>query len=72
VRRAVFEALQSDPDTYTSHSLRVGFVTEARTRGVPAELIARHTRFGHRRGSPNVDDRPSDLFVRPALDPSWW
>ena len=76
VRRAIAETLQIDPAGYSSHSLRAGFVTEARAHGVPDELIARHTRHtrpGHRRGGIlNVYDRPTDLLERPALSPSWW
>jgi integrase len=41
VRRAVTEALQHDPAGCSSHSLRAGFVTEARARGV-------HEEVGHR------------------------
>jgi integrase len=76
VRQAVVEALQVDPGPYTSHSLRAGFVTEARSRGVPDDLIARHTRHtrpGHRRGGIlNVYDRPTDLLERSALESGWW
>jgi len=76
VRRSIVETLQRDPAGYTSHSLRAGFVTEARAQRVPDELIARHTRHarpGSRRGGLlNVYDRPNDLFERPALDASWW
>lgn len=76
VRRAVTETLQIDPAGYSSHSLRAGFVTEARAHGVPDDLIARHTRHtrpGQRRGGIlNVYDRPNDLLERPALDAGWW
>ena len=76
VRRAITEALQYDPAGYSSHSLRAGFVTEARARGVPDALTARHTRHarpGRRAGGIlNVYDRPTDLFERSALDPTWW
>ena len=76
MRRAIAETLQIDAAGYSSHSLRAGFVTEARAHGVPDELIARHTRHtrpGHRRGGIlNVYDRPTDLLERPALSPSWW
>lgn len=76
VRRAVREALQVDSAPYTSHSLRAGFVTEARSRNVPDELIARHTRHvrpGQKRGGIlNVYDRPNDLLERPALGTAWW
>jgi hypothetical protein len=76
LRRAVTEAMQIDAAGYSSRSLRAGFVTEARSRGVPDELIARHTRHarpGQRRsGILNVYDRPTDLLERPALAPAWW
>lgn len=76
VRRSVSVCLQTDPAPFTSHSLRAGFVTEARSQGVPDELIARHTRHarpGQRRGGIlNVYDRPSDLLERPALGNAWW
>lgn len=76
VRRAIVDTLQYDPAGFSSHSLRAGFVTEARAHRVPDELIARHTRHarpGQRRGGIlNVYDRPSDLFERPALREPWW
>jgi integrase len=76
VRRAVTEAMQIDAAGYSAHSLRAGFVTEARSRGVPDELIARHTRHARPRqrrgGILNVYDRPTDLLERPALAPAWW
>jgi hypothetical protein len=72
----VADVLRDDPAGYSSHSLRAGFVTEARAHGVPDELIARHTRHarpGQRPGGIlNVYDRPTDLLERSALDPSWW
>lgn len=70
------DGLPVDPTPYSSHSLRAGFVTEARAHEVPDARIALHTRHaaaGHRRGGIlDVYDRPHDLFERPALDPSWW
>lgn len=76
VRQAITDCLQVDAQPYTSHSLRAGFVTEARARGVPDELIARHTRHarpGSRAaGILGVYDRPTDMFERPALDGQWW
>lgn len=76
VRRCVVDCLRIDPAGYTSHSLRAGFVTEARAHDVDDQLIARHTRHaiaGNRRGSIlNVYDRPTDLFRRHALAPDWW
>ena len=72
----VVDGLPVDPQPYSSHSLRAGFVTEARANEVPDARIARHTRHavaGQRRGGIlDVYDRPNDLFERPALDPKWW
>jgi len=63
--------LAESPDIYSSHSLRAGFVTEARARRVPDALIARHTR--HRDlNMLQVYDRPADLFNDPALAGEWW
>ena len=56
---------------YTGHSLRAGFVTEARRRGVPDHVIARHTRHKDLRML-TVYDRPVDLFNDPALAGEWW
>ena len=71
VRRAIVDTLQYDAAGFSSHSLRAGFVTEARAHGVPDEFIARHTRHGRpgqrRGGILNVYDRPRDLFERAAL-----
>jgi hypothetical protein len=58
-------------EVYSSHCLRAGFVTEARQRGVPDVLIARHTRHADLRML-GVYDRPVDLFVNPALGEEWW
>ena len=67
----VANVLNENPDIYSSHSLRAGFVTEARSRRVPDPLIARHTR--HRDlNMLQVYDRPSDLFNDPALAGEWW
>ena len=70
----VVDGLPVDPQPYSSHSLRAGFVTEARAHEVPDARIARHTRHaaaGNRRGGIlDVYDRPHDLFERPALDPN--
>ena len=76
LRTTIATIYAEDPAPYSSHSLRAGFVTEARAHGVPDDLIARHTRHtrpGQRRGGIlNVYDRPSDLLERPALDREWW
>ena len=70
------DGLPMDPEPYSSHSLRAGFVTEARAMEVPDARIARHTRHtvpGHRHGGIlDVYDRPHTLFEKPALDPAWW
>ncbi len=71
VKRHVEAALGVDPSDYTGHSLRAGFVTEARTRHTPDHLIARHTRHRDLR-SLHTYDRPVDLFHQPALNRDWW
>lgn len=75
MRRCLIDCLQVDAAPYSSHSLRAGFVTEARAQRVPDELIARHTRHarpGRRTGGIlNVYDRPTDLLERTAFD-GWW
>lgn len=75
LKTVVHRVLQDDPGPYSSHSLRAGFVTEARSYGIPDELIARHTRHalpGRRRASIlDVYDRPDDLLERTAFD-GWW
>ena len=58
----------SDPDGYSSHSLRAGFVTEARARGVPDELIARHTRHT-RPGQRAAASSTSTTAPRPLRTP---
>lgn len=81
VRRAVTTCLRGDGsdvdvDAFQANSLRAGFVTECRRRGVDDQLIARTTRHsiaGDRRGGIlDVYDRPGDLLARTALDPTWW
>lgn len=71
LKHHVHTVLGVDPSDYTAHSLRAGFVTEARTRGVPDALIARHTRHTDLR-SLGTYDRPTDLFHHPALNSEWW
>ena len=71
VQRHVAAILSVDPALYSGHSLRAGFVTEMRTRGVPAHLIMRQT--GHT--DPRMlttYDRPTDLFNEPPLAGEWW
>ncbi len=75
VRTRLVEVCQLDADQHTSHSLRAGFVTEARAHGADDTLIARHTRHtrpGTRTGGLlNVYDRPTDLFERTPFE-GWW
>ncbi len=61
VRRHVAAVLGVDPALYSSHSLRAGWVTEARSNGVPAQDIMRHTRHTDARML-HVYDRPTDLL----------
>lgn len=63
--RQRLEAAGIPADTYTSHSLRAGWVTEARQRGVPAQDIMRHTRHVDARML-HVYDRPTDLLTTPV------
>ncbi len=71
VKTAVTEVLGRPADPYSSHSLRAGFVTEARRQGAADHLIARHTR--HRTVAMlDVYDRPSELLSQPALAEGWW
>ena len=71
IKRYVHTVLQTDPTDYSAHSLRAGFVTEARRQRVPDALIARHTRHKDLRML-GVYDRPTDLFNDPALAGEWW
>ena len=63
--RQRLEAAGIPADTYTSHSLRAGWVTEARQRGLPAQDIMRHTRHVDARML-HVYDRPADLLTTPV------
>lgn len=61
-----------DPASYSSHSLRVGFVSEARAYGIDHEPIARHTRHAVAgRSILAVYDHPTGLFERTPFD-GWW
>ncbi len=71
VQRHITTLLQIPADAYSSHSLRAGFVTEARAHHVEAHLIARHTRHKDLRMLATYD-RPTDLINDPALDDGWW
>lgn len=57
VKNAVTDVLHRDPAPYSSHSLRAGFITEARRHGMSDHLIAVQTR--HR------TDRMLDIYDRP-------
>ena len=72
VKRRVEQVLpEHDPAAFSSHSLRAGFVTEMRARGVPDHLIARHTRHRDLRMLQTYD-RPTDLRADPAPSGPWW
>ena len=74
LKSTITELLDVDATPFRSHSLRAGFVTEARSHGVPDELIARHTRHRHtstRNGILDRYDRPTDLLERTPFD-GWW
>lgn len=71
LKEHVDRVLGENPIIYSSHSLRAGFVTEARNRRVPDPQIARHTR--HRDlNMLQVYDRPSDLFNDAAPQGASW
>ncbi|MEQ1702120.1 MAG: tyrosine-type recombinase/integrase [Ilumatobacteraceae bacterium] len=71
VRRHVDAVLGADPALYSSHSLRAGWVTEARANGVPAQDIMRHTRHTDARML-HVYDRPADLLEAHPMRGEWW
>ncbi|MEQ1701239.1 MAG: hypothetical protein ABMA25_14085 [Ilumatobacteraceae bacterium] len=58
-------AVDVDPGLYTSHSLRAGWVTEARQRGLHPADIMRHTHHRDARMLA-VYDRPDNLLDTPA------
>lgn len=63
-----------DRARYSAHSLRAGFVTEARRRGVPDHLIIRQTGHADMRML-SVYDRPDDGFTSGAsalAGATWW
>lgn len=77
VRRCVVDVAQLAPAGYEANSLRSGFVTECRDRGVDDRLIqlqTGHAVAGERSagGILGVYDRPLDLLKRNALDADWW
>lgn len=66
--------LRLDPSAYSSHSLRSGFVTEMRARGVPDHLIARQTRHKNL-AMLRIYDRPTDALAPSAsalAGQEWW
>jgi integrase len=70
VKATVADVLHLDPTRYSGQSLRAGFVTEARSHGVPDDLIARHTR--HRCIEIlDVYDKPGALLAQSAFG-TWW
>jgi integrase len=71
VRRHVERVLGHDPGLYSGHSLRAGFVTEARHQGIAPHLIMRQTRHSDARML-TVYDRPADLLTEPVLAGEWW
>lgn len=71
VRRHVTNVLGVDPGLCSGHSLRAGFVTEARARGIPPHLIQRQTRHTDL-CMLTVYDRPADLLNEPVLAGEWW
>ena len=71
VKQLIVDVLGEPGELYSSHSLRAGFVTEARAHHTPDPLIGRHTRHKDLRML-GVHDRPTDLFTDPALTEGWW
>jgi len=71
LKQHITNLLDQPADLYSSHSLRAGYVTEARAHHIPDHLIARHTRHKDLRML-GVYDRPADLFNDPAFNPDWW
>ena len=72
--KALTAELKIDPSDYTSHSLRAGFVTEMRARGVPDHLIARQTRHKNL-AMLRIYDRPTDALAPSAsalAGQDWW
>jgi integrase len=70
VKTAVTDVLCRDPTRYSSHSLRAGFITEARRRGMSDHLIAIHTRHRTKRML-DIYDRP-DPIAAMSLSAEWW
>jgi integrase len=56
--KAVCEAAGLDPERFSGHSLRAGFITTAAARGVPLDRIMRQSR--------HKDQRVLQTYIRPA------
>jgi hypothetical protein len=70
VKNAVTDVLHRDPTPYSSHSLRAGFITEARRHGMSDHLIALRTRHRTMRML-DIYDRP-DPIATTSLSAGWW
>jgi integrase len=71
VRRHIITGLLQPADSYSGYSLRRGFATEARARGVADHLIAAHLRDRDLRMVQRYA-APEQHFVTPALGWSGW
>ena len=71
VRRHITAGLQQSADGYSGYSLRRGFATEARARGIPDHLIAAHLRDRDLRMVQRYA-APEQHFVTPALGWTGW
>ena len=71
IKRAANKAGVLNPDEYSGHSLRAGFVTDAREAGVPDHLIMRTTRHKDPRTLSGYD-RPSLLLENTAFGWAGW
>jgi integrase len=69
VKSAVTDVLHRDPAAYSSHSLRAGFITEARRRGTPDHLITIQTRHRTKRML-DIYDRPNPIATG-SLSAEW-
>ena len=66
VKAAVADILGYDPANYSAHSLRAGFVTEARANHTPNHLITRHTRHRDPRCSRSTTAPPTSSPTPPS------
>lgn len=71
IKRAARKAGVPDPEEYSGHSLRAGFVTDAREAGVPDHLIMRTTRHKDPRTLSGYD-RPAMLLENTAFGWAGW